>query len=273
MKLLAVVSALLLSCAALAGNYADCILDKMPGSENEAVTAAVVSTCIQENPNGFYEIEKGDGRGLFGYKNANACVLKKARDTRYPRAAGLISASCRCLYDEALIPGETCAQRPFQPQRFEPFTEKPEEVKPKPVATMALVLPVPPTAPPLPLRLYEPSREELKEADRQRAYAAQVQADLNLIGRRAIDDYPYLGTPQGHQAMAKIAEKRDELILQGIYPSIALTRAINDYAPAFSPGAKMQRKPIPITDTTDKGNHNGFDPKCRWVTSQDWSCK
>lgn len=270
MKYLAVISVTLLSSVAFAGNYADCILDKMPGSENEAITTAVVSTCFQENPGTFYEIEKGSGRGLFGYKDANACVLKKARDTRHPRAAGLISASCRCLYDEATFKAETCAQRPFQPQRFEPAIEKPEEIKPKPTAT---AVPVLPAAPSLPLRLYEPSQEELKEVARQRAYSAQVQADLNLIGRRAIDDYPYLGTPQGQQAMAKIVEKRDELILQGIYPSIALTRAINDYAPAFAPGAKAQRKPIPIADTTDKGNHNGFDSKCRWVTHQEWSCK
>jgi hypothetical protein len=94
-----------------ANNYADCILDKMPGSENEAVTTAVIQTCLQENSGSFYEIFKGSGRGIFGYKDSNACILKKAKDTKNQRGAFLISAACRCLYDEPFYKNEPCAVR------------------------------------------------------------------------------------------------------------------------------------------------------------------
>lgn len=50
-----------------AGNYADCILDKMPGSETDAVIGAVLRTCSNENPGLMYSIKKGDGLGIFSF--------------------------------------------------------------------------------------------------------------------------------------------------------------------------------------------------------------
>lgn len=101
-------------------------------------------------------------------------------------------------------------------------------------------------------------------------FSAEVQADLNRIAERALKDYPYLDTPAGQEVRDKIVKRRDELVLQGVYPSIALTRAVNDYAPANAPRPAKEAKSETVLV---EGNHNGFPPKCRWVTPQEWSCK
>jgi curved DNA-binding protein CbpA len=39
---------------------------------------------------------------------------------------------------------------------------------------------------------------------------------------------------------------------------------------------KAQREKAPVPDVPpvlDKGGHTGFDPKCRWISTQEWSCK
>ena len=111
------------------------------------------------------------------------------------------------------------------------------------------------------------------ESAKERADSKQVQADVDAVVKRAIEDYPFLDTQEGQPVLAKIVERRDEFIRKGVYPSIALTRAINDFAPAFVPKEMQVRKSPPVVESGDKGNHPGFDPKCRWVTPQDWSCK
>lgn len=103
--------------------------------------------------------------------------------------------------------------------------------------------------------------------------SAEVQADLNAIAARAISDYPYLDTPAGHEVVNKILKRRDEFIQQGFYPSIALTRAVNEIAPANAPQVAQEQKTVQVVETEDKGNHSGFPPGCRWVTPQQWSCK
>ncbi len=110
MRFLAALPMLLLSSVAFSGNYADCILDKMPGSENEAITTAAVHTCLQANPGGFYDIRKGSGRGILGHKDSNSCILKNAKNTKNQRGAFLIAAACRCLYDDSFFINESCAE-------------------------------------------------------------------------------------------------------------------------------------------------------------------
>lgn len=106
-------------------------------------------------------------------------------------------------------------------------------------------------------------------------FSAGVQAELNTIVQKAAIDFPYLDTPAGQNAIAKIVRKRDALIQQGMYPPSALTQAINDYAAANEPIPAKERpaEPVPVYPAIDKGNHPGFPPSCRWVTPQDWSCK
>lgn len=63
----------------------------------------------------------------------------------------------------------------------------------------------------------------------------EMRQDLQAAAERAVSDFPYLGTPDGEPAMQKILERRDELIRQGVYPSIALTRAVQAFAPFMAP--------------------------------------
>lgn len=84
--------------AAWAGNYATCILDKMPGVKNGPAYAAVVSLCAQQHPDAYYSIRRGDGLGVLGPKSADACTADKARDTSWQAAAGQILRACSCLY-------------------------------------------------------------------------------------------------------------------------------------------------------------------------------
>jgi hypothetical protein len=93
-----------------AGNYVQCLLDNMPGSTNNATTAAVYRKCIAEFPTGANTVVRGSGRGMFSFDNPDACILKKARDTQDQRAAGLISFACYCLYGEPQFPGQGCAK-------------------------------------------------------------------------------------------------------------------------------------------------------------------
>lgn len=95
------VIALLVACsAARAGDFATCILDKAPGVANDTAAQAVYQLCLSENPGGFDRVVQGSGRGWFGYKSGAECTAKKAGDTRSNRAAVMVGAACRRLYDE-----------------------------------------------------------------------------------------------------------------------------------------------------------------------------
>ena len=93
-------------------NFAECILEKMPGSVNDAVTNAAHNACATDYPAIFFDIERGSGRGFFGHSDANACVLKSAKNTPSNRASYQIAAACRCLYTPPSFDGEMCNYRP-----------------------------------------------------------------------------------------------------------------------------------------------------------------
>lgn len=101
-----------LSVPSWAGDFATCVLDKMPGSSNGATHAAVIQACGGEHPGRFFNIKKGSGRGLFGFKDGNACTIDKAKQTSFQPSAGVIAVACRCLYDKASMENDTCAN-PF----------------------------------------------------------------------------------------------------------------------------------------------------------------
>ena len=100
---------LLAASPAWAANFATCILDKMPGTQNGAVHVAVLQSCGQEHPARYSGVRKGDGRGLFGFSDGNACTLKKAASTPFQPSAGAIAVACRCLYDKPQADGQMCA--------------------------------------------------------------------------------------------------------------------------------------------------------------------
>lgn len=100
---------LLAAAPAWAANFATCLLDKLPGTQNGAVHAAVFQTCGQEHPSLYSGVEKGSGRGIFGFSDGNACTLKKAASTSFQPSAGAIAVACRCLYDKPVIEGASCS--------------------------------------------------------------------------------------------------------------------------------------------------------------------
>lgn len=85
---------------ALAGNYGTCILETVPGVENNPAAYAAHQVCISKFPGGLQAVKQGSGRGFFGYDSGAECTLKKAGGTRSQSGAAMISASCRKLYDE-----------------------------------------------------------------------------------------------------------------------------------------------------------------------------
>ena len=89
-----------LASPAVAADYAKCVLDKMPGTQNDVAAQAVHQVCIGAHPGGISAVAQGSGRGLFGYDSGATCTAKKAGQTRSNRAAHLIGTACRKLYDE-----------------------------------------------------------------------------------------------------------------------------------------------------------------------------
>jgi len=90
----------LVSAFAQAGDHATCILDKMPGMQNDAAAYAVSTLCLQKNPGGFSVIEQGSGRGLFSYDSGAECAAKKAAGTPSLIGGRLIYVACNKLYDK-----------------------------------------------------------------------------------------------------------------------------------------------------------------------------
>ncbi len=98
---------------------------------------------------------------------------------------------------------------------------------------------------------------------------------MKVVLARAIRDYPYLDTPAGRPVLEQIMARRDELVSQGMYPSIALVNAINDHVPA-RPVAKEvpTRVASPqAASAPQPASYNSFPPECRWVIPSQWSCK
>lgn len=91
---------LVFSASAAAGNYETCILDRMPGAQNDAVAIAVVRLCKEKYPGILNAALQGEGRGWFGYDSGAACAAKKAANTPNNRAARIIFYACNRLYDE-----------------------------------------------------------------------------------------------------------------------------------------------------------------------------
>lgn len=99
-RLLILGAFVLLPSVALAGNFATCMLDKLPAIQNDVAAQAVYQQCEGAYPAGLPAVKQGSGRGLFSFKSGAECTAKKAGDTRSVRAAALIGVACRRLYDE-----------------------------------------------------------------------------------------------------------------------------------------------------------------------------
>lgn len=102
---------LVLPLTAFAGtgsNYAECLLDNMPGIANAQAHAAAQQLCLRAHPDGFSAIQRGGGRGLFSRQTPEQCTLSKARDTQWPGSASMIRQACECLYVQPQTPLRMC---------------------------------------------------------------------------------------------------------------------------------------------------------------------
>lgn len=100
MKKFAFALAIATAFPAFAANYATCLLDKLPGTQNDVAAGATMQVCTGKYPGGIQAVAQGSGRGMFSFESGAECTAKKAGDTRSHRAASLIGMACRRLYDE-----------------------------------------------------------------------------------------------------------------------------------------------------------------------------
>lgn len=101
MKKLIITTALLaFSGLANAGDFAACLLDNLPGLENDHAASAAVSVCKAEYPGGLESVPAGSGRGALSFKSGAECALNKSGQTRSRDAAYMIRAACNRLFDE-----------------------------------------------------------------------------------------------------------------------------------------------------------------------------
>lgn len=95
-----VIALFVFSAHASAANYATCLLDKLPGLENDQAAAAANTICKTEYPGGFETVPPGDGRGILGYDSGAECALDKSGETRSRAAAYMIRSACNRLYEK-----------------------------------------------------------------------------------------------------------------------------------------------------------------------------
>jgi hypothetical protein len=105
MKLLISLSAFIFFASpAMADNFATCILDRMPKSQNDAATRAIMKVCLKKYPKGYEGIFQGSGTGWFGYDSGAECAAEKAANTSNTLAGRTIYIACKCLYDPPNAP-------------------------------------------------------------------------------------------------------------------------------------------------------------------------
>lgn len=101
-RFLVVLLALLPLTHAVAGDYARCLLDALPGSSNDIVARASINSCLAKHPRGLEGVNRGSGLSIFGlgYSNPNECVIGEAKSTQSNFAATHIRIACARLYSE-----------------------------------------------------------------------------------------------------------------------------------------------------------------------------
>ena len=99
-KHLAIITLLVCPSMAMADNFAECLLDKLPGVQNDATAYAAAQLCAAKYPERYESIAQGAGRGFFSYESGAECALAKGAETRSNSAAGQIRVACNRLYNE-----------------------------------------------------------------------------------------------------------------------------------------------------------------------------
>lgn len=95
------ITALSLTSAAYADNFAECLLEKLPGVQSHPAANAAFQICRGEYPSQWASVEQGSGRGLFAaYDSGDECTLEVSRSTPQHWAVMLMRRSCKLLYDK-----------------------------------------------------------------------------------------------------------------------------------------------------------------------------
>lgn len=97
---LAIITLLACPSVAMAGNYATCLLDALPGLQNDNAATAAWNLCNSRYPGGLDSVTKGSGRGFFGYDSGAECALEESGQTRSNTAAYQIRLACDRLFNE-----------------------------------------------------------------------------------------------------------------------------------------------------------------------------
>lgn len=282
-------------------NYADCILKNMPGAANQPFVSAVIGSCMAEHgQHGFLGVEQGAGLwpfAIIGYRDSQSCVMAKAKDVRHDFGARQITMACQKLYDKpnpfSSFPAanDSAVVRPDASTTAPPITMSSEMAQPgngtvtlpsgidlstTSPAPSAKVVTAPAQRqteahwPPVPRPAPEqPEKQPSRMPTEQELAAAR---DLAETARRAVEQYPFLDTPEGAETLRKIVQRRDEFIRAGTYPSIALQRAINAFAPYIAEQLAGRNAPAPVATTATPEPPQQSKEGCRWATPQDWVC-
>lgn len=108
MRLLALILLCAIHAPALADNVATCILDTVPKTNNDVAAGFAIKACFEAHPASWKAVERGSGRGFFGYASGKECLAKKGSSTPSYKAGEAIYVACKCLYDPP-APGQvTC---------------------------------------------------------------------------------------------------------------------------------------------------------------------
>lgn len=99
-----------------------------------------------------------------------------------------------------------------------------------------------------------------------RTPSQQEMADLEATTKRMYERYPYLSTPEGQHVVAKINNRRDELIRKGTYPSLAMQQAVNALAAANDPSYQGEQRIEAIRPRTKQAD-------CEWSGISTLECK
>ncbi|QDQ82208.1 hypothetical protein [Paraburkholderia megapolitana] len=86
-------------------DYSGCILEKMPGVQNDLSAGAIANECNQRFPN-WKEAHRRSGF-FAAYHSGSACFAEKSRATGSEMAARLIYFACHNLYDPAAFDPES----------------------------------------------------------------------------------------------------------------------------------------------------------------------
>lgn len=80
------------------GNWAECIIDRMPGVQSDPIAYSINQACIAKYGNAL-TVALGSGRGFTGYDSGAECAAEKGREIRSTVGAGVLNAACHRLYD------------------------------------------------------------------------------------------------------------------------------------------------------------------------------